>query len=58
MKIYIYRTIDDWNNQSTDYVIDGRLDKMEQGIALITDDSGNRQYINLRQVFCLVESRY
>ena len=54
-KIYIYKTIDDWNRQSTDYVLDGRLQKVENGIAFIQDDAGLRQYINLAQVFCLVE---
>ncbi len=56
MKIYIYRTIDDWNEQSTDYVLDGNLLKVESGIATIQDQNGNRQFMNLNQVFCLVES--
>ena len=56
MKIYIYKTIDDWNEQSTDYVMDGNLLKVENGIATIQDQSGNKQLMNLTQVFCLVES--
>ena len=56
MKIYIYKTIDDWNEQSTDYVLDGNLEKVDSGIATIKDQSGNKQLINLTQVFCLVES--
>lgn len=58
MKIYIYKTVEDWNSQSTDYVLDGRLVKIENAIAHVQDDSGGRQYINLGQVFCLVESSY
>ncbi|NPV92992.1 MAG: hypothetical protein HPY50_19670 [Firmicutes bacterium] len=54
-KIYIYKTIDDWNQQSTDYILDGRLIKVESGIAFIQDNAGLKQYINLAQVFCLVE---
>jgi len=56
MKIYIYKTVEDWNEQSTDYVLDGTLLKVENGIATIQDNSGNRQFININQVFCLVES--
>jgi len=56
LKIYIYRTIDDWNEQSTDYVLDGNLLKVESGIATIQDQSGNKQLMNITQVFCLVES--
>ena len=56
MKVYIYKTIDHWNNQTTDYVVEGRLEKMENGIAVLRDNDGNRQCINLYQIFCLVES--
>ena len=56
MKIYIYKTIDDWNKQSTNYVLDGNLLKVESGIATIQDQDGNRQFMNLTQVFCMVES--
>lgn len=56
MKIYIYRTIDEWNEQSTDYVVDGNLLQVESGIATIQDQNGNRQFMNLSHVFCLVES--
>lgn len=56
MKIYIYRTIDDWNKQSTNYVLDGNLLRVENGIATIQDQNGNRQIMNLDQVFCIVES--
>lgn len=56
MKIYIYKTIDDWNEQSTDYVLDGSILRIDGGIANIQDQNGNRQFINLNQVFCLVES--
>jgi len=56
LKIYIYKTIDDWNKQSTNYVLDGNLLKVESGIATIQDQDGNRQFMNLTQVFCMVES--
>ena|GEM_PF-2555928 len=56
MKIYIYKTVDDWNKQSTNYVLDGNLIKVENGIATIQDQDGNRQFMNLTQIFCLVES--
>jgi len=56
LKIYIYKTVDDWNKQSTNYVLDGNLIKVENGIATIQDQDGNRQFMNLTQIFCLVES--
>lgn len=56
MKIYIYATIDEWNSQDTDYVLNGYIQRFENGIAVVRDDQGNQQYINLGQVFCLVES--
>ena len=56
MKIYIYTTVEDWNRQSTDYVLDGHLQRFDNGIAVIRDDEGNQQYINLNRIFCLVES--
>ncbi|HWP96304.1 MAG TPA: hypothetical protein VN426_05595 [Syntrophomonadaceae bacterium] len=56
MRIYIYLTIDDWNNQKTKYVLEGHIQKIENGVATIRDNDGNQQYINMDQVFCLVES--
>lgn len=56
MKIYIYKTIDDWNKESTNYVLEGYITKVENGIATIQDQNGNRQIMNLSHVFCLVES--
>ncbi len=56
MKIYIYATIDDWNRQNTNYVLDGHIQRFENGVAIIRDSEGNQQYINLNRVFCLVES--
>lgn len=56
MKIYIYKTIDDWNKESTSYVLEGYIAKVENGFATIQDQNGNRQIMNLDHIFCLVES--
>lgn len=56
MKIYLYKTIEDWNKESTHFMVEGNLIKIENGIATIQDQNGNRQFINMDCIFCLVES--
>ncbi|MGE5404295.1 MAG: hypothetical protein ACM3PP_05095 [Candidatus Saccharibacteria bacterium] len=55
-KIYIYKTIEAWNEQETEFEVEAQLERIENGIAVIRDTDGNRQYINLDHVFCLVEA--
>ncbi|MGE5418353.1 MAG: hypothetical protein ACM3UZ_16565 [Acidobacteriota bacterium] len=55
-KIYIYKSIEDWNQQETDFEIEAQLERIENGIAVLRDAEGNRQYINMEFVFCLVEA--